>query len=419
MTPNNPADRPFRLSMLIYDRHYRSLLIQAVVFIAVMLVGWWLVNNTLTNLARMGKTLDFGFLWNRAGYDIPFSLIPYSSNDSHLRAAMVGLTNTLLVSALGCVFATVIGVVVGVLRLSGNWLVARLMTIYVETFRNVPLLLWILVILALFTEVMPAPRDYKPAADGTAKASMILFDSVAPTNRYTAIPRLAVDNDPGSVGLGGFQVDAALLAFGVALLAAWCIRRWLRDRAQLLQDTTGRRPATWWITALLFLVPLLVLSWLFQVHLVRPELKGVHFAGGLNLDNGFVVLLLALSLYTGAFIAEIVRAGVMAVSRGQSEAAAALGLRARPIMGLVVLPQALRVIVPPLISQYLNLTKNSSLAIAVGYPDLRATLGGTTLNQTGREMESMIVMMGIYLAISLVISGVMNVYNARVTLKER
>ena len=417
---STPTDRPpFRLSMLIHDRHYRSLLIQAVVFIAVMLFGWWLVNNTLSNLSRQGKTLDFGFLGNRAGYDIPFSLIPYSSTDSHFHAAMVGLTNTLLVSALGCLIATVIGVVVGVLRLSGNWLVARLMTIYVETFRNVPLLLWILVILALFTEVMPGPRDYRPAADGTAKASMILFDSVAPTNRYTAIPRLAVDDGPGSVGLGGFRIDAALLAFGVALLAAWCIRRWLRDRAQVLQDTTGRRPPTWWITALLFLVPLLVLSWLFQVHFVRPELKGFNFAGGLNLDNGFVVLLVALSLYTGAFIAEIVRAGIMAVSRGQSEAAAALGLQPRGIMGLVVLPQALRVIVPPLISQYLNLTKNSSLAIAVGYPDLRATLGGTTLNQTGREMESMIVMMGIYLAISLVISGVMNVYNARVKLKER
>ena len=176
---------------------------------------------------------------------------------------------------------------------------------------------------------------------------------------------------------------------------------------------------TWWISVLLFVVPLVALINLFGVHLIPPTLAGFNFTGGVNPDNGFVVLVLALTLYTGAFIAEIVRAGILSVSRGQTEAAFALGLRARPTMGLVILPQALRVIVPPLISQYLNLTKNSSLAIAVGYPDLRATLGGTTLNQTGREMESMIVMMGIYLAISLVISGVMNVYNARVKLKER
>ena len=412
------ASQPFRLSMLIYDRHYRSLLIQAVVFIAVMLVGWWLVNNTLTNLARMGKTLDFGFLGNRAGYDIPFSLIPYSSNDTHFRAAMVGLTNTLLVSALGCVFATMIGVTVGILRLSNNWLIARLMTIYVEVFRNVPLLLWILVILALFTEVMPAPRDYRVNPDGTAAASMI-FGAIAPTNRYTAVPALAVDHALAPVTLGPLSINATLLAFVMAFAAAFFIHRWMKNRAQVIQDATGRRPSTWWITLLLYVVPLIFLTRLFGVQLVEPELRGFNFTGGMNLDNGFVVLLIALSLYTGAFIAEIVRAGVMAVSRGQSEAAAALGLRARPIMALVVLPQALRVIVPPLISQFLNLTKNSSLAIAVGFPDLRATLGGTTLNQTGREMESMIVMMGIYLALSLIISGVMNIYNARVKLKER
>ena len=414
-----PGDRPFRLSMLIYDRKFRSLTIQTLVFIIVMLFAAWLVNNTVQNLARQGKTFDFGFLWNRAGYDIPFHIIPYSSADTHLRAAMVGLTNTLLVSALGCVLATIIGVLVGVLRLSRNWLVARLMTVYVEIFRNVPLLLWILVILALFTEVMPGPRDYRPDADGNAKAEMILFDSVAPTNRYTAVPRLAVDHDPGSVALGPVSVDTVFLAFVVALVAAWLIHRWLRGWAQARQDATGRRPLTWPFSLALYLVPLVVLSRVFGVHFIRPELTGFNFSGGLNLDNGFVVLLLALSLYTGAFIAEIVRAGILAVSRGQSEAAAALGLQPRGIMGLVILPQALRVIIPPLISQFLNLTKNSSLAIAVGYPDLRATLGGTTLNQTGREMESMIVMMGIYLAISLAISGVMNVYNARVKLKER
>ena len=405
--------------MLIHDRHYRALLIQALVFILVMSLAAWLVNNTVQNLARMGKTFDFGFLFNRSGYDIPFSLIPYDSNSTHLRAAMVGLLNTLLVSALGCLFATILGVLAGVLRLSRNWLVAKLMTVYVEVFRNVPLLLWILVILALFTEVMPAPRDYRPAADGAAGAQMILFGTIAPTNRYTAIPAVVAERDPGPVSVLGLQVDAMVVAFAVALLAAWLIHRWLRAWAQYRQDTTGRRPVTWWISLLLFLLPILGLSRLFGIHLVTPELRGFNFAGGLNLDNGFVVLLLALSLYTGAFIAEIVRAGILSVSRGQTEAAAALGLRPRPIMALVVLPQALRVIIPPLISQFLNLTKNSSLAIAVGYPDLRATLGGTTLNQTGREMESMILMMGIYLAISLIVSAAMNLYNSRVRLKER
>lgn len=419
MAPAPAAAQPFRLSMLIHDRHYRALLIQALVFILVMSAAAWLVNNTVQNLARMGKTFDFGFLTNRSGYDIPFSVIPYDSNATHLRATLVGLLNTLLVSALGCVLATVLGVTAGVLRLSRNWLVSRLVTIYVEIFRNVPLLLWILVILALFTEVMPTPRDYRPAADGTARAEMILFGTVAPTNRYTAVPAVVAEHDPGPVAVLGVEVDAMVVAFAGALLAAWLIHRWLRTWAQARQDATGRRPVTWWISLALFVLPFLGLVRLFGIHLVAPELQGFNFSGGVNLDNGFVVLLLALSLYTGAFIAEIVRAGILAVSRGQTEAAAALGMRARPIMALVVLPQALRVIIPPLISQYLNLTKNSSLAIAVGYPDLRATLGGTTLNQTGREMESMILMMGIYLVISLLISAVMNAYNARVRLKER
>ena len=294
MAPASGAGQPFRLSMLIHDRHYRALLIQALVFILVMSLAAWLVNNTVQNLARMGKTFDFGFLFNRSGYDIPFSLIPYDSNSTHLRAAMVGLLNTLLVSALGCLFATILGVLAGVLRLSRNWLVAKLMTVYVEVFRNVPLLLWILVILALFTEVMPAPRDYRPAADGAAGAQMILFGTIAPTNRYTAIPAVVAERDPGPVSVLGLQVDAMVVAFAVALLAAWLIHRWLRAWAQYRQDTTGRRPVTWWISLLLFLLPILGLSRLFGIHLVTPELRGFNFAGGLNLDNGFVVLLLAL-----------------------------------------------------------------------------------------------------------------------------
>ena len=407
---------PFRLSMLIYDRRYRSLTLQAIVFILVMLLASWLINNTLQNLAALGKTLSFDFLFRRAGYDIPQQLIPYTADDTHLRAAIVGLLNTLLVAILGCVSATVVGVTVGVLRLSSNWLISRLMTVYVEVFRNIPLLLWILVILAIFTEVLPPPNAYRGE---NPAASMILFDTIEPTNRYTAIPSLAMTNPPGVIPLGREGVSWAVVAFALAIAAALIGRHFLNARAQRIQDATGQRPTTWWINLAMLVAPVLALIWYYGLHLVRPELKGFNFVGGLTLDNTFVVLWLALTLYTGAFIAEIVRGGILAVSKGQSEAAFALGLRPRRTMSLVILPQALRVIVPPLISQYLNLTKNSSLAIAVGYMDLRGTLGGTTLNQTGREMECMVLMMGIYLLLSLIISGGMNVFNSSVKLKER
>ncbi|WP_036744589.1 ABC transporter permease subunit [Paracoccus sp. N5] len=407
---------PFRWSMLIYDRRYRSLTLQAIVFILVMLLASWLIDNTLRNLSAMGKTLSFDFLFRRAGYDIPQQLIPYNSDDTHFRAMVVGLLNTLLVSALGCIAATIVGVVVGVLRLSSNWLIARLMTVYVEVFRNIPLLLWILVILAIFTEVMPPPNAYRGE---NPAASMILFDTIAPTNRYTAIPSLGMTNPPGTIALGREGIGWAFVAYVAVIVLAFIGNRLLRARAQRIQDATGKRPTTWWITLAMFAVPLLLLTWWFGLHLIPPVLRGFNFAEGINMDNALVVLWLALTLYTGAFIAEIVRAGILAVSRGQSEAAFALGLRPRRTMSLVILPQALRVIIPPLISQYLNLTKNSSLAIAVGYMDLRGTLGGTTLNQTGREMECMVLMMGIYLVLSLLISGGMNVFNSRVKLRER
>ena len=326
------------------------------------------------------------------------------------------LCSILLVAILGCVSATVVGVTVGVLRLSSNWLISRLMTVYVEVFRNIPLLLWILVILAIFTEVLPPPNAYRGE---NPAASMILFDTIAPTNRYTAIPSLAMTNPPGVIPLGREGVSWAVVAFALAIAAALIGRHFLNARAQRIQDATGQRPTTWWINLAMLVAPVLALIWYYGLHLVRPELKGFNFVGGLTLDNAFVVLWLALTLYTGAFIAEIVRGGILAVSKGQSEAAFALGLRPRRTMSLVILPQALRVIVPPLISQYLNLTKNSSLAIAVGYMDLRGTLGGTTLNQTGREMECMVLMMGIYLLLSLIISGGMNVFNSSVKLKER
>ncbi|MGZ3217575.1 amino acid ABC transporter permease [Paracoccus sp. T5] len=411
------AGPPFRLSMLINDRRYRSLTFQVIVFILVMLGLWWLIDNTLRNLALMGKSFDFGFLFQRAGYDIPQTPIPYTSDDTHLRASVIGLLNTLIVSVLGCIAATVLGIVVGVARLSRNWLFGRLMTVYVEIFRNMPLLLWILIIYAIFTEILPPPNAYRGE---NATMSMILFDNVALTNRYTAIPTLGMTNDPGSLDLGArITFNWATIAFVAALVGGWLLRRMIRNHAQAVQDRTGDRPVTWWKSLAVMVLPSLFLIWYFGLHLEPPALQGFNFTGGLNVSNGLVALWLALTLYTAAFIAEIVRAGILAVSRGQSEAAFALGLRPNRTMSLVILPQALRVIVPPLISQYLNLTKNSSLAIAVGYMDLRGTLGGTTLNQTGRELEAIVLMMLTYLAVSLIISAGMNVFNARVKLKER
>ncbi|MFT3688012.1 amino acid ABC transporter permease [Paenirhodobacter sp.] len=417
--PDAP-EQGFRLSQLIYDTRYRSLTIQVVVLLLVMAGAAWLVDNTIRNLNVLGKDFNFGFLGNRAGYDIAQYLVPYTNDSTHARAMLVGLLNTLWVSILGCATATLIGVFVGVMRLSPNWLVSRLMTVYVEVFRNIPVLLWILVAIALLTEMTPAPNAYKVnPATGTANASMVLFDSVAFTNRYTAIPGADFSRSLGVLDTPLAPVSLNWVAVLVVLAGSVWANRRFRARADRIQEQTGKRPATWWGSALILLGPLVVvlLALGFRIH--EPELKGFNFTGGTNVSNAFIALWAGLSLYTGAFIAEIVRAGIMAVSKGQTEAAFALGLRPGVTMRLVVLPQALRVIVPPLISQFLNLTKNSSLAIAVGYMDLRGTLGGITLNQTGRELECILLMMLIYLAISLVISGVMNLYNKKVRLKER
>jgi len=291
-----------------------------------------------------------------------------------------------------------------VLRLSKNWIVGRLMTVYVEAFRNIPLLLWIIAIFAVMTESTPQPRDFR--GDDPA-ATMNFFDSVAVTNRGVYIPGL--DWGPGSLVL--------ILVFVASLVGIYFFRRYARKR----QEATGDILPVFWVSLALFVVPSLIVYFIMgrPVTLNYPELRGFNFADGLHLRNSLIALWFALSLYTGAFIAEIVRAGIMSVSHGQTEAAGALGLRPNRTMNLVVLPQALRVIIPPLISQYLNLTKNSSLAIAVGYMDVRATLGGITINQTGRELEGMLLLGLFYLITSLAIAGVMNLYNASVKLQER
>ena len=393
----------FRLSQLIYDSRYRSLTIQAVAMILLLSAIYWLVSNTVENLRVLGKDFNFGFLWTTAGYDINQQLIPYDSTRTHGRAALVGILNTLLVAFLGCITATVVGVLAGVLRLSKNWIVARLMGVYVEGFRNVPLLLWILLIFAVMTEGTPQPRDFREGGS----ASMILWDSVAISNRGVFIPK----------PLWGEGSGILVAVFLASLAAIWAFRRYARKR----QEATGQQLPVGWVTLGLLVLPTFLFFFLLgrPVSLEYPELGGFNFVGGTQVRNSLIALWLALSLYTGAFIAEIVRGGILAISKGQTEAAYALGLRPGRTMKLVILPQALRVIIPPLISQYLNLTKNSSLAIAVGYMDVRSTLGGITINQTGRELEGMLLLGLFYLIVSLLISGAMNIYNSRVKLKER
>ena len=412
----DPPRQAFRPSMLLYDSRYRSLTIQVIALIGFLLLVGWLVNNTAQNLAELGKPIDFGFLSDPAGYDINQRLIEYDSQSSHWRAAVVGLLNTLVIAVLGCIAATIIGVIVGIARLSKNWIVAQLMTVYVEIFRNVPVLLWIVFIMAILIETLPSPRDFR--GDEPA-AAMALGDSVAVTNRGIYIPEVLFTGDLGDVSVGFFDFSINwLILLSVLAAGIWASGR-VKRRADAIQEATGDRPTTWYLRLGLIFAPFLILLWVFGAHLGYPELSGFNFSGGIHLRNSLLALWLALSLYTAAFIAEIVRSGILAISKGQTEAAASLGLRPRRIMNLVILPQALRVIIPPLISQYLNLTKNSSLAIAVGYMDVTGTLMGITLNQTGRELETVLMGMAVYLTISLLISAVMNWYNNSVKLKER
>lgn len=409
----NPPVESFRLSQLIYDTRYRSITIQVVAFILILAGLFFLGTNIVRNLSELGKDFNFAFLSSRAGYDINQRLIEYSNDSTHGRAALVGILNTLLVAFLGCILATILGVIAGVLRLSKNWIVGRLMTVYVEGFRNIPLLLWIILIFAVMTESTPQPRDFR---GDNPEASMILFDSVAVTNRGIYTPAVQFTNIIGGAEASSLTNWLVIIALVVGSIVA--IRR-INASATAKQEATGIRPTTWYINLGVFFVPLIAALLLMGAHLNYPELRGFNFADGIHMRNSLIALWFALSLYTGAFIAEIVRAGIMAVSRGQTEAAFALGLRPNRTMNLVILPQAMRVIIPPLISQYLNLTKNSSLAIAVGYMDVRSTLGGITINQTGRELEGMLLLGLFYLVTSLVISGAMNIYNNSVKLKER
>jgi len=388
--PRPPRTNPWR------DPRVRALVFQAVAIATVFWVGYTLLQNTLANMETRGISTGFGFLDEAAGFGIVMSLIPYDETMSYGRTFVVGLLNTLLVSGLGIVFATVIGFVMGIARLSSNWLVAKLAAAYVEIFRNIPLLLQIFFWYFAVLRNVPSPRQ-----------SLVVGDSLFLNNRGLYMPQPLFEE--------GFGIVAAV--FVLAVIAAVVIQRWAFRR----RERTGQPFPTIRVNlGLLVGLPLLLywvlgspLSWEY------PELRGFNFSGGIAVIPELGALLVALSIYTGAFIAEIVRSGILSVSHGQTEAAHALGLRPGLTLRLVVIPQAMRVIIPPLTSQYLNLTKNSSLATAIGYPDLVAVFMGTTLNQTGQAVEVVAMTMAVYLTISLLISLFMNLYNRAVALKER
>ncbi|MDC0431226.1 ABC transporter permease subunit [Paracoccaceae bacterium] len=400
---SSTVGKKFRLPMLLNDKRYRAYTFQFIALFVLIFIIAYLGRNLVQNLAAAGLNISYSFLGEPSGYDINQRLIEYNSQSSHLRATFVGILNTLLVAFLGCITATILGITAGILRLSNNWIVVKLMMIYVEIFRNVPVLIWILIVNAIFLAVLPQPKRFR----GENPDATMLWDAFAFTGRGIYAPKPLFFE-------GSWIVIGTFVASIIAIIA-------LRRYALHILYTEGRVIATGWPNAALFFIPTLLMYFVMgnPIGLEYPELKGFNFKGGLWARGSLISLWLALSIYTGAFIAEIVRAGIQSVSEGQTEAASALGLRSNLVMNLVVLPQALRVIVPPLISFYLNITKNSSLALAVGYMDITATLGGITLNQTGRAIEAVLLLMLFYLIISLSISMIMNIYNRSIMLKER
>ena len=377
------------------DPRVRSLAVQAALIAAVLFFAYEITHNTYINLKSRNIASGFGFLGKTAGFDVTDALIPYTSNSTYWDAIVVGFLNTIRVSALGIVLATIIGFVMGVMRLSRNWLVAKIGTLYVEVFRNVPLLLWMFIIYGAMLQPLPGPKQ-----------AINILDSFFLSNRGLMVPK------------PGFEQGAwlGLAGFAAAIAAIFAIRRWARAR----QDESGETfPVFWTGAALIFGLSFLGLALAgFPVTWSYPELQGFNFAGGSTLYPEFLALLVAISVYTGTYVAEAVRAGIMAVSHGQTEAALALGLRRPRALRLIIIPQAMRVIIPPLASTYLSLTKNSSLAVAIGYPDL-VSVGGTSLNQTGQAVEILLVWMVVYLSLSLLTSLFMNWFNARMKLVER
>jgi general L-amino acid transport system permease protein len=381
---------------LIYNPTVRGIAYQVLLCALIAFLAWAAVSNAVENLERAKVASGFGFWDTTAGFDISQTLIDYSTTSTYGRAFWVGLLNTLLVAGLGIVFATVLGFIIGIARLSKNWLLARMAGFYVETIRNLPLLLQLLFWYNAVLKSLPAMRD-----------SFAIPGGGFLNNRGLFLPQ--------PVFMPGARW--ALIALIAGILAALVYRIWAKQR----QERTGERAPVFWVTlGLVVALPLAVLALSgFPIGFNFPESGRFNIRGGIEVLPEFMALLFGLSIYTAAFIAEVVRAGILAVAKGQTEAAYSLGLRPGPTSRLVVIPQAMRVIIPPLTSQYLNLTKNSSLAVAIGYPELVQIFAGTVLNQTGQAVEVIVITMAVYLFISLVTSGLMNLYNSRMALVER
>ncbi|MGI0115654.1 amino acid ABC transporter permease [Zooshikella sp. RANM57] len=378
------------------DPEKRSMIYQIIMLVFLVICGVYIVSNTLHNLDSRGIKTGFDFLWSEAGFGINQSLIEYDESHSYGHTFFVGLLNTILVASIGIIIATVLGFIIGVARLSNNWLIAKISAVYIETFRNIPLLLQIF--FWYFAVLRPLPRP---------KQSIELFDVFFLNNRGLSIPSPNLAEGFGWV----------LLAFALSLFVVLGVTRWAKNR----QDTTGKSFPIVSIS-LVIMLGLPALTYFIvgsPIDWDVPALRGFNYRGGITVIPEFLALLLALSVYTAAFIAEIVRSGILSINKGQSEASFALGLSRPKMLKLVIIPQAMRVIIPPLTSQYLNLVKNSSLATAIGYPDLVSVFAGTTLNQTGQAIEVIAMTMAVYLTLSLLISLFMNWYNKRIALVER
>jgi general L-amino acid transport system permease protein len=377
------------------DPKKRAIVYQIGTLCMVGLLAYYLVSNTLTNLEKQSVATGFGFLNKESSFEIGETLISYSAASSYGRALVVGALNTLLVSFIGIILTVILGTFVGIARLSTNWLVSKLAAIYIEFFQDIPILLQLFFWYALFYEILPGPRQ-----------ALNPFTGVFLCNRglVFAIPE--------------FQATHAYMgiSFLAGCIAIYFLRRWARKR----QANTGQTFPVFRVSVgILVLLPFI--SWLVggsPTTMSVPELKGFNFQGGVNVSPEFSALLLGLVLYTAAFVAEAVRAGIQSVSKGQREAAMSIGLKTNQVLQLVILPQALRVIIPPLTSQMLSLTKNSSLAVAIGYPDF-VSVANTTMNQTGQSLEGVALIMLVYLIFSLSTSAFMNWYNKKVKLVER
>ncbi len=384
------------LRAVLYDATIRGWVFQGAVLVFLVIFSIWVVHNTAINLRAANIPFGFDFLNMRAGFDISQKPIDYTIDSLHSKAFLVGLLNTIIVSVLGIIFATIIGFLVGISRLSSNWLLARAATFYVETLRNIPLLLQLLFWYKAVLSVLPGPRQ-----------GYWLPFSINLSNRGLTMPRPIVGE--------GFV--AVIYTVPIAVGVAWAVARWAKRR----QVATGQPfPIFRASLGIIIGMPLVVFLLLgAPLTFEFPELKGFNFAGGMVIHPELTAMLLGISLYTATYIAETVRAGILAVSTGQSEAAFSLGLKPSQTMRLIVVPQAMRVIIPPLTSQYLNLIKNSSLALAIGYPDLVAVFAGSTLNITGHAIEVISITMAVYLVLSLIAAALMNWFNARVALVER